>query len=394
MRVAFLTHNFPRFTGDAAGSFLLRLATALRADGVDVRVLAPAAPGWPATEEIEGVPVRRFRYAPAALETIAYTGTMASAVRGSWGARGALAGLLGASAVAARAAVRDWRADVVHAHWWFPSGLAAAPGGARRAAPLVVTMHGSDVRLAAGIAPARAAFRRVVRRAAAVTAVSRWLCAEAAGMAPGLACAVAPMPVATHLFAPADAPRAGLLFVGRLNAQKGLAHLLRAMARQRHPLPLTVVGDGPDAASLGALAASLGVADRVTWRTVVAQPELAAHYRAALALVVPSDHEGLGLVAVEAMLCETPVVAHRSGGLTDVVDDGRTGWLVPPGDPDALAAALDDVAEAGDRLAVMGRAGRAGALATFSPAAVSARYRGVYARVVAGSARGAGVREA
>jgi glycosyltransferase involved in cell wall biosynthesis len=247
-------------------------------------------------------------------------------------------------------------------------------------------MHGSDVRLAATIGPARALFDRVARRAAAVTAVSRWLCAQAASMSPSLRCAVGPMPAATELFSPgppADARR-GLLFVGRLNEKKGIARLIRALARQRTPETLTVVGDGPDAAPLRALAAELGVADRLRWQPgIFPQPALADFYRAARALVVPSLDEGLGLVAVEAMLCETPVVAFASGGLPDVVDDGRTGWLVPPGDVDALAAALDAVAVAED-LAARGAAGRRMALEHFAPQVVAARYRGIYERALAG----------
>jgi glycosyltransferase involved in cell wall biosynthesis len=384
VRVAFLTHNFPRHPGDAPGSFLLRLAVALRDVGVEVRVFAPSAPGYPASDAVEGVPVERFRYAPASLETIAYTGTMAGAL-GSWGGRLALGGLVAASSTAARRAVRGWRADVVHAHWWFPSGLAAASPVLRGGVPLVITMHGSDVRLAAGVAAARSLFAGVTARAARVTAVSRWLCAQAVAMAPALRCDVGPMPAATHLFSPdAAAPRDGWLFVGRLNAQKGIAHLVRALARQRHPERLTVVGDGPDAAALDALATELGVASRITWRrAIVPQSELADFYRRARALVVPSIDEGLGLVAVEAMLCETPVVAFASGGLPDVVVEGRTGWLVPPGDVDALAATLDRVVTAPE-LAELGREGRSAALATFAPEMVAARYRDVYAHAIAG----------
>src|SRR5258706_16483574 len=77
MNVLFLTHSFPRSEGDAAGSFILRLAVALRAENVNVHVVAPAGPGLPASAEIEGVSVERFRYAPRRYEKLAYTGNMA-----------------------------------------------------------------------------------------------------------------------------------------------------------------------------------------------------------------------------------------------------------------------------------------------------------------------------
>lgn len=380
MRVVFLTHNFPRYPGDAAGSFLLRLAIALRDVDVDVRVVAPAAADVAPNDVIEGIAVSRFRYAPRARETIAYTGNMAADVRGSWGARGALLGMIAAGARAASRECVRHRAELLHAHWWFPAGLSATLPLAPRTLPLVVTSHGSDVRLGGATAMGRTLFARVARRADAYTFVSRWLREQVATFHDLPGAEVAPMPVATDVFTPppAGGPRAGLLFVGRLNAQKGPAELLRASARQRTPTELTFVGDGPDAASLRALAESLGVAARVRWSSAVPQTQLAALYRAAAALVVPSTDEGLGLVAVEAQLCETPVVAFASGGLTDVVADGTTGLLVPPGDTDALAAALDRVGADHDLARALGTGGRAAAMGRFAPAAVASRYRAVY----------------
>ncbi|HEY9230166.1 MAG TPA: hypothetical protein VIP11_26170, partial [Gemmatimonadaceae bacterium] len=87
MKVLFLTHSFPRQLGDAPGSFVLRLAIALRGEGIDTSVVAPAAPGLPDRDRLDGVPVERFRYAPRRFETLAYTGNMAQQVQASWSAR-------------------------------------------------------------------------------------------------------------------------------------------------------------------------------------------------------------------------------------------------------------------------------------------------------------------
>jgi glycosyltransferase involved in cell wall biosynthesis len=386
VRVVFVAHSYPRREDDVAGSFLLRLARALRGVGVDVRVVAPSAPGLAASDEFDGVRVERYRYAPRSLETLAYTGTMAEAVRASWGARAALGGLLVASAAAARRAARAWRADLVHAHWWFPGGAAVASAPARAGRPLVVTMHGSDVRLARGLAPARAAYARVVRRAGALTAVSSYLCAESRAMAPDVACEVAPMPVAADLFVPppSGAPRGGVLFVGRLTRQKGVDTLLRAAAA--FEAPLTVCGSGPEEGALRTLAADLGLGRRVRWLPAQPQSRLADLFREAAVVGMPSHEEGLGLVAVEAALCGTPVVGFRSGGLVDVVDDGATGFLVPPGDVGALARALDRVTGDAALAVALGAAARARAT-RFAPDHVAARYRAIYDRVIAASAR-------
>ncbi len=83
MDVLFLSHGYPRTATDPIGSFVLRLAVALRDEDVRVSVVAPSAPGLAAKEEFEGIPVFRFRYAPRRYETLAYTGSMLAQVQGS-----------------------------------------------------------------------------------------------------------------------------------------------------------------------------------------------------------------------------------------------------------------------------------------------------------------------
>jgi len=385
MKVLFLAHSFPRYLTDPVGSFVLRLAAALRAAGVDVTVLAPSAPGLARRESFEGVPVERFRYAPRRLETLAYTATMRPRVQHSWAARVTMAGFLVAQLVAALRLRRRFRWDLVHAHWWMPGGLV----GTRLGAPLVTTLHGSDLRLAQEIAIAARLFRYVLRRSAVVTTVSRWLAEGTAALVPEVRPVVAPMPIKADLFHPGGArPPARLLFVGKLNEQKGIAHVLRALARMRCPATLDiVVGVGSVEEETRALAAALGVAERLRWHPLLPQAELAELYRNVTALVMPAVDEGLGLVAVEALLSETPVVAFASGGLTDVVVDGETGLLVAPGDDDALAAALDRLLTLPDRGAALAQAGRRRALALFAPEAAARRYTELYRTALGRAAR-------
>lgn len=386
MNVLFLTHSFPRFAGDAAGSFLLRLARALRAEDVHVHVVAPAEPGLEVQGTMDDVPVSRFHYAPRRYETLAYAGNMAQQVQLSWSARFALVGFLGAEFRCAYRESGRVHADLVHAHWWFPNGLVGSWLAGVAHKPLVTTLHGTDVRLVRTTAFSRPPFRRVMHQSTAITAVSRWLAEEARQLVAVPEPLVAPMPVATDIFSPGGARASDrLLFVGRLNAQKGLEFALRALAAMRHPVSLDVIGDGDDRATLEALAASLGVAEHVRWHGALPQPRLVEFYRSATALVVPSLEEGLGLVAVEGQLCETPVVAFASGGLPDVVQDGRTGVLVPPGDAGALTRALDDLLDRPDRGAALGAAGRLHALATFAPESVARRYAGIYRNAIASS---------
>jgi glycosyltransferase involved in cell wall biosynthesis len=378
--VLFLTHSFPRHDGDAAGSFILRLARALQDQGTRVMVVTPHARGLSTDDEIAGIQVIRFRYAPSSLETLAYTGTMAEQVRGSWTARGALLSLFASGFWHTVRARRDVRPALLHAHWWFPSGVIGAALTRISPLPLITTMHGSDVRLARTVRSSHGIFRWALSSSKRTTAVSRWLSEQAHEMAPAQPPPiVAPMPAATDIFSPAgvrDPSR--LLFVGRLNAQKGIETLLRGFALLRQSAALDIVGGGDREDALRRMASSLGIADRVTWHGPVPQQELAPLYRRAGVLVVPSREEGLGLVAVEGQLCETPVVAFDSGGLRDIVQDQRTGVLVADQTAEALASALNTVMAAPDYAQRLGRAGRESALATFAPEAVARRYSVIY----------------
>ena len=383
MNVLFLTHSFPRSEGDAAGSFILRLAVALRGEGITVRVVAPAAPGLSASEEIEGIGVDRFRYAPRRYERLAYTGNMASDVASSWTAKLAMVGFLGSDFVRAVRAKRSFEPEVVHAHWWFPNGVVGTWVGGLAHIPLVTTLHGTDVRLARTVGVARPLFAHVMRHSAAVTTVSRWLRDETEFLAPGVHPQVAPMPVATDLFEPGSTRvERSLLFVGRLNEQKGLQHLLHAMSSMKTPASLDVVGDGPDRDALRRLADELGIGSRVRWHGQLGQAQLPPLYQRAAAIVLPSVDEGLGLAAVEALLCETPVVAFDSGGLRDVIQHEKTGLLVKTGDRMALAATLDDLLARDGRGGDLGRAGRLYALSAFAPESAARRYAEIYRQVL------------
>ena len=392
MRVLFVTHNVPRFAGDAAGSFVLRLAVALQQRGARVDVIAPWAPGLTSTGTIEGVTITRVRYASRESQmTLAYDGTMVEQVRASWSARVALFGLLRSFRRATRAAIANALAagdpyDVVHCHWWFPSGLALL--GALPDAPArVLTMHGSDVRLALRAWPARVLLRRVLAMFSVRTAVSSWLAACAQRASDGLPVTVAPMPVDTARFVSREnAARDGILFVGRLNAQKGIADLLRALT---HPslqqATLDVVGDGPDRHALTLQAERDGVASRIRWHGALAQHELVARYQSAQVVAMPSRDEGLGLVAVEAQLCGTPVVAYDSGGIVDVVKSNAGGTLVPVGDIAALSDAIALLLGNATIAARDGATAGAQMRAQFSPAAVAAQYHAFYERALSSS---------
>lgn len=162
-----------------------------------------------------------------------------------------------------------------------------------------------------------------------------------------------------------------ILFVGRIEPLKGVDTLIEAVAiafRHHHTLRghvcLAIIGgdisDDPSGLSaemnrLQRLRTELGVEDLVTFLGKQAQTDLPDYYSAAEVLVVPSHYESFGMVAVEAMACGTPVIASDVGGLSFIVDDGRTGYLVPEKDPVALADRLEHILADVELRRAMGR---------------------------------------
>ncbi len=155
------------------------------------------------------------------------------------------------------------------------------------------------------------------------------------------------------------------LSVGRLEANKGLDVLAQAFGlalRDGRPLKSAtwrwaIVGAGPFRRVLERRIRKAGLMDRVLFAGRTSERDLHGWYEAADVFVHPTRYEGSSLVTLEAMAHRRPVIATRAGGLPDKVVPGVTGWLVPPGDADALAAAIDEAATRRDSLAQMGEAG-------------------------------------
>jgi glycosyltransferase involved in cell wall biosynthesis len=151
-----------------------------------------------------------------------------------------------------------------------------------------------------------------------------------------------------------------VLFVGRLAAVKGVPLLLEAFARVRADHPearLTLVGDGPERASLQARATALGLQDAINFAGYRTQEEVAVFLEAADMLVLPSFAEGLPVVLMEALASRIPVIATPMAGVSELVQDGVTGLLVPPGDIDGLTDALDRLLGDHDLCRRLGEAG-------------------------------------
>ncbi len=374
MRVIFVTHNYPRHAGDLAGAFLHPLAVALRERDLDVRIVAPSDAGRGGEDLRDGVPVRRVRYARPEEERLAYTGRMTEALVSPRGIlaffrlrraleQGALDLAAGASDV------------VVHAHWWIPGGWAAPSR-----LPLVLTSHGTDVRLLGLSWIARALARPVYGRARVVTAVSRHL-ATAIGRTVGRTVDqdhVQPMPVDTSAWRWSEGG-SGVLVVARLTPQKRVHLVLQALARLRaagRPTRCTVVGDGSARAELERLAGETGVANDVEFSGALPFPAVLDRLARADLAVLPAVAEGFGLAGAEALMSGVPIVICRDGGgLLDLAEPGASRVVDPTAD--ALATAIADLLDDPAASATARRVGEAWK-ERLAPAHVAGRFEEWY----------------
>ncbi len=262
--------------------------------------------------------------------------------------------------------LRDSPADALHANYWL-SGVAGHAIKHELDLPLVSTFHTlARVKADAGDGEPEERVRAEHHVMACSDAVLASCTVEAAqlrhyyGVEPERIEIVAPA-VAHAFFAPGDRAQARrainlpadpqiLLFVGRIQALKGLDVAIAAFAQLRDRQSVLVVVGGPSGpegkaehARVEKMAADLGVSGRIIWRDPQPHELLSTYYRASNVVLVPSRSESFGLVALEASACGTPVVAAAVGGLRTLVEHGLTGFLVEGRDPAAFAAFAGEI---------------------------------------------------
>jgi glycosyltransferase involved in cell wall biosynthesis len=332
MRVAVLTTSYPRFPGDGAGRFVADAVEHVRERGVAVEVVGP--------EQFRG-----------------YGLTYGHGVLGNLRRRPWLALFVPALLASFVRAARRADGDLLHAHW-LPSGWVAAKTGR----PYVVQVWGTDVELARR-APWLA--RRVLQRARLVIAASNAL-AESARALGASNVKVIPSGVDLPRAIGEEASPPEVLYAGRLSPEKGVEDLVSAAAGMK----LVLAGDGP---LRPRVPGTLGF---------VPHDELQQLYARAAVVACPSRREGFGVACLEAMAHGRPVVATSVGGLRDLVVEGETGLVVPPGDPSALRAALERLLADPDLRRSLGAAGRRRARESFSWPAVTDATLDAYADAV------------
>ena len=399
VKVLFLVSAYPRHSGDVITPWMTELIRRLDAVGVKVEVLAPAYRGL-ADQDVDGVTVHRFRYAPRTLETLTHDQTAPDRIRERPAYVGLVPGYVLAGSVAAARLARSGRFDIVHAFWPLPHGLLGLVAKRASGVPLVCTFFGVELTWMRSQFPGlKRVLRAIVRGSDAVTAISSYTADQLRAEVPGAQAAVVPFGAAVAVPEVAPEPPAGarksfeVLFVGRLVERKGVRFLLEAIAllRREHEVRLHVVGDGPLRSDLERAAAALDLNGIAEFHGAISQAELESRFASCDAFVLPAvvdskgDTEGLGVVLLEAMVHGKPVVASAAGGILDIVVNGRNGLLVPPEDPVRLAAALRDLARDPVRAQQLGGRGRKDAAAGFAWSVIVERLKTLYQKVASSS---------
>ncbi|GIK71446.1 MAG: glycosyl transferase family 1 [Chloroflexota bacterium] len=360
MHIGVLTHNYPRFAGDFSGTFVEALCEELAAQGQQVTVWAPYDPAYHRPPD-GAVRLRLYRYVwPDSLHRLGYMRTMQSdlALRLEAYALSPMLFVRGVQAVMADA--QRFHPDVLHAHWLLPNGFIGAVVSRRLGIPLTISIPGSDAQVARSNPLFRAMARFALNQAGLLTANSA-----------DLRDAVLPLGADLNRFdmiiygtdpaalRPDDSGVMELrqqlkigkddvvaLCVGRMVPKKGFDVLIRALAEPLlHDLPIVavMVGEGDDKAAWQALAAELGVAERLRWVGSVPKTEIGRYYNMADFLAMPSvskPADGLNVCVLDAMSCAKPVIGTPVAGNPLAIVDGVTGLIAPEQDPATLAAAV------------------------------------------------------
>jgi glycosyltransferase involved in cell wall biosynthesis len=324
------------------------LAEELKRRGdTDPMVFAPGCAEAPAREIVRGVPVRRLTYfLPRRWQKLAYGDGIPWNLRASKLAWLNIPFFLGAFARAVLGAGR--RSDIIHAHWGILGALAIVLRPIHRR-PVAVSIQGSD--LASKLSLIRRVTEFAIRRADAVMTPSAefWRQCQAISPHPDRCfCLLHGVPcpgqeeLASLRLRKATAPPGGrIVTVGRLIAERRHDLLIRAVARARKQFPhvrLDVVGGGERRAALEQLARDLGAGDCVRIHGLV--PSIAEYLLDADLYVSPTTVDNFGTAVAEAAMYALPVVTTRVGFPGELVVDGRTGYVVPPGEEDALYEAI------------------------------------------------------
>lgn len=289
----------------------------------------------------------------------------------------------------------EFNIEVWHSHYAIPNAIAALLG--REMLPpekrfrVVTTLHGTDITLVGGHPSFYRATQYAMENSSAVTAVSHWLSSETRReFQPSKPIRTIYNFLDTERFRARPGNRDALaapnekilMHISNFRPVKRVTDVVRVFNKvvEKMPARLVMVGDGPERLSAAGVAKQLGIADKILY--LGNRDNIEDLLPCADLVINPSEHESFGLVPLEAMACEVPVIATNSGGVTEVVQHEETGFLCEVGDIETMANYAIGILNDPERAREMGRLGRVRAIECFSPEGIVSQYEAVYREVL------------
>jgi glycosyltransferase involved in cell wall biosynthesis len=382
MRIGLITHLYPRFRGDYKGIFVADLARFLGERGHQIFVITPLWPGTVREEVMGSVKVYRFAYwSWHQGKRLGELKSFSPLILGSL----LLSGIRESVKLA-----REHNLDLFHSYWVVPGGTIAVVAGWLTDRPAVATAAGSDLNQAASQLIAGLLVRITLKHIRSMMAPGSQLARRAIelGMPRQRV-----QPLMGHSgidldhFSPEGAERSfsSILYVGNLAPPKRVDTILRAMPEVVERVPsarLWLVGDGELHKELEILAAELEISHRVEFLGARPHDEMPDWMRQAQMLVHCSDHEGLPVAIMEALGCGLPVVAANVGGISDLVKEGETGFLLSPDDVAGFSDRLVRLVSQPELASKLGRNARAFAEANLAKERVLDSVEAIYASAI------------
>ena len=397
-KILVTTTTFPRWKNDTTPTFVYDLSERLSSK-YNVIVLAPHYIGAKKNERINNLEVRRFAYfKPESLQKLCYNGGIIPNMKSSLLALIQMPFLIISEFIFSYKIIKKENIDMIHAHWILPQGIVGVILKKIFKKPLLVTVHGSD------LFPLKSKFfqalqKFVLKNMDHMTLNSKAAKNELIKRFPDCSqkIKVIPMGIDINLFKPRKLKKPFkyfknklLLFVGRLNEQKGVQYLIESMkdvAKSEHNAKLLIIGEGEYTNTLKELAINKSVDSNIEFLGPIPHRGLAYYYNIADIFVMPSlsnkiGTESLGLTLLEAMASGCAVVGTKVGGIPYIIKNGANGILVEQKDSKELANAIIFILKNQQKSRKMTRSAAEFARKNYTWEKVSRDFSDVYDRIL------------
>ena len=372
MRILLITSTFPRTEREVLAKWIGELAIRLKNNGVVLDVLAPASRGGP-SHRYFGIRVYRFRYALPSWEVLTQDEGAVVKIRQNPFLIALVPQYIFFGLIATFRRMQQGHYDIIHVHWPFPNGIFGLVAKWITSVPLILTFHGAEFSLMRRIPGGKWILSQILKNADVVSANSSFTAGQIRQVLPVRVHTI-PFGVSSVFDAreikkkttTVKSKTKQILFVGRLIERKGVEYLIAAIPKIRNTFDvrLTIAGDGPRRDLLVNLVKTVGLTKVIHFAGKVNDKELEHLYELADVFVLPAIHdawgetEGLGVVLLEAMAYQKPVIATSVGGIVDIVKHGSTGLLVEEKNSVALADAIRELFANPKRAAQLAASGK------------------------------------